>query len=261
MRAAANAFVEALRNFVPASDIAGIYLKGSGLKAWDSPIDYVPALSDVDIHVLFTDLEAHNSHLGLEAQGLALSSRVEELYRNEIPHPIHVPRIQMVVANRLFEDPDYVPSPIETVEERFGIPYPHRDPDLAASRRAAINRTLAAENLDYLKKLGDKVADLMGPHLRVVLRELSWRVSPSGPRILELRGVDFQVTWSSNRTRISELLESIGEGVMATNYTDFYLAAWEYFLSGDDDGEPARRAIAAASQVLHRSIAIAREVS
>jgi hypothetical protein len=31
--------------------IAGLWFKGSAQKRWDSPLDYVPEISDVDIHV------------------------------------------------------------------------------------------------------------------------------------------------------------------------------------------------------------------
>lgn len=40
-----------LKNF--GKNIVGIYFKGSASKKWDSHIDYVPELSDVDIHILF----------------------------------------------------------------------------------------------------------------------------------------------------------------------------------------------------------------
>jgi hypothetical protein len=51
----ANAFAGALLEMIPEQDIAGIYLKGSTLKEWESPIDYVAEVSDVDIHLLFAD--------------------------------------------------------------------------------------------------------------------------------------------------------------------------------------------------------------
>ena len=31
------------------------YTKGSGIKPWDTPIDYVPILSDIDIHFMLTE--------------------------------------------------------------------------------------------------------------------------------------------------------------------------------------------------------------
>jgi len=51
----AEAFTEVLLEEIPDPDIVGIYCKGSVLKDWDSPLDYVPELSDVDIHILFHD--------------------------------------------------------------------------------------------------------------------------------------------------------------------------------------------------------------
>ena len=47
--------VEALLRQIPSSEVAGIYFKGSAQKRWDSPVDYVPEVSDVDIHVLLRD--------------------------------------------------------------------------------------------------------------------------------------------------------------------------------------------------------------
>ena len=32
-----------------------MYAQGSAVKRWDSPIDYVPILSDVDLHIHLTD--------------------------------------------------------------------------------------------------------------------------------------------------------------------------------------------------------------
>ena len=238
--------------------IAGIYVKGSSLKDWDSPIDYVPTLSDVDIHVLFDSrLIGATERLSL-AEAITLSRLAEELFRNRVPDPVHIPRIQMVDANRLYQDPDYIPSPIETVEERFGIPYPRRYVDLDLSRAIAVRRTLDPETVAYLARLGDAVADLTGPHLRRVLRDLSWRVSPTGPRILELAGVPFHTSWTSNRTKIIALLESTGETDLAEAYAVFYLQSWNYCLSRDADGEPARRAILAAARLLSRAAEIAR---
>ena len=49
----AESIVEALLDEIPPEEIRGIYLMGSGQKEWDSPIDYVPEISDVDIHIQF----------------------------------------------------------------------------------------------------------------------------------------------------------------------------------------------------------------
>ena len=253
---AADTFVTALEDAISAGDIVAIYLKGSAVKTWDSPLDYVPWLSDVDIHVLFAEEDIALRHVDLR-RGLALSAHAEELFHAAISSPIHVPRIQMLVANGLYSSPDYVPSPAETVELKAGKPYAGHLLEPAKSRAAAIRFTLQPATAEYLATLTGRVADLTGPHLRRVLRDLSWRVSPAGPQILELKGIPFHTAWTSNRTAIVELLASCGEEQMAAGYAAFYVNAWAYFLSRDADGNPARMAILAAYQVLNRAIEIA----
>src|SRR5699024_3931053 len=53
--AMSSAYVTAMREAIPDDQIEGIYLKGSATKPWESPLDYVPELSDVDIHLLLRD--------------------------------------------------------------------------------------------------------------------------------------------------------------------------------------------------------------
>lgn len=255
VREGAQAFITAVGRTFPASDLTGIYIKGSGLKEWDSPVDYVPDLSDVDVHVLFSSDESVDSLISLEA-ALELSRLAEMLYGQAIREPIHIPRIQMVIANQLLADPRFVPSPPETVEHRFGIPYPVPAVDEGASRRLAVENSV--EHEDFTRTLPGRVADLTGPHLRHMLRELGWRVSPSGPRALEMLGVPFRVCWSSNRTAIIRLMEEAGEPALAGAYRAFYLHAWEYFLSRDADGESGRACIQAGFTVLNRATEIAR---
>lgn len=255
VRAAADAMFQALVETIPVRDLTGVYMKGSALKHWETPIDYVPVLSDVDVHVLFADAKATGPHLESVERGLNLSALVEGLFRAAVPEPIHVPRVQLVNANRLYDDPEFISSPAETVERRVGVPYPDRALDTSFARSVAIKRTL--EHGEYLAKLGDAVTDLFGPYLRRVLRNLSWRVSPTGPRVLELLGSPFEQVWSSNRTGIVRLLERSGESQLASDYVEFYVKAWRYFLSQDEDGDAARRAISAAARVLARGIEIA----
>src|SRR5687768_9127389 len=50
-----DAYVAALLERLPREQIVGLYAKGSAVKPWDAPIDYVPELSDVDLHVLVHD--------------------------------------------------------------------------------------------------------------------------------------------------------------------------------------------------------------
>ena len=50
-----EAIVETLLDRIPNDEIRAIYLKGSANKRWDTPIDYVPEASDLDLHLWFHD--------------------------------------------------------------------------------------------------------------------------------------------------------------------------------------------------------------
>jgi hypothetical protein len=125
--AMAAAAMEALLAQAPAEEIAGIYLKGSGQKPWLSPVDYVPELSDVDVHVLFREAACIESRLGSVEAALAVQAQMEDAYRARVPDPIHMPRPQLVILNHLLADPDYSPSPAETVVTLYGDSYPEEE--------------------------------------------------------------------------------------------------------------------------------------
>lgn len=254
---AAEAFVQALLEVIPSAHIRGIYYKGSAQKEWQTPIDYVPELSDVDIHILFGEDELVERHLGPVERALEISSRAEKLYFDAVCQPVHTPRIQLVIANKLHQDPDYTPSPLETVKVRLGEGYPFHEVPSETRRAIAVKHLL--DNEPYLETLGASVVDMLGKHLRLTLRTMSWRVSPTAPRVLELKGLPFVDTWSANRTQLVKLLRSSGEEDLATTYAEFYLRSWSYFLSGDVDSGAGRAAILAGSRVLRRGVELARD--
>src|SRR5579884_4565920 len=255
VEAAADALIAALCNLVPMSEIAGLYVKGSSVKSWDSPLDYVPSLSDVDVHVLYASSETHGRYFNSLDQAAGLSRSIETRYHRTVAEPMHITRVQLVVANDLYRQPDFIPSPAKTVRVRHGLPYPEAPvaaQDLERSRDTSRKRLRSEATGQRLGTLPGKVADEFGPHLRRQMRELSWRVAPTGPRVLEVLGVPFQTAWSSNRTKLCRLLVENGESDLASAYASFYLNGWRYYLTGDQNGEPARQAILAASRVLTR---------
>ena len=87
---------------------------------------------------------------------------------------------------------------------------------------------------------------------------MSWRVSPAGPRVLHITGLPTEVAWSVNRTSVVSLLEEKGQERLARDYADYYLHAWEYYLSGYADGNAGRLALIAGTKVLNRGMEIAR---
>lgn len=251
-----DAFVTALFEAVPPSALSGIYAKGSAQKPWDSPLDYVPELSDVDIHILFVEDAEVRRYLGTVEGALGIQARIESLYRSAVAAPIHVPRLQVIVANVLWRQPDYVPSPEHTVTILHGTAPPHSVQSADVIRR--IDATLLLEHEPYLAEVPFNIVDMPDKHIWPLLRGLTWRVSPIAPRVLSLYGIPFEEAWGENRTRAVTRLRSAGEDGLAVTLTEYYLNGWQYFLSGFTATDAARAAVLAGTQALSRAIDIAR---
>jgi hypothetical protein len=247
-----EAFREVLLEEIPNSEIEGIYCKGSVLKDWDSSLDYVPELSDVDIHLLFHDDVAFEKYLGSVAQAMHIQSRVEERYFSKVPEPLHVLLPQLTLLNDLLHDGDYVHPPRKTVSVLYGKDVP--DPDYGNPdriRRTDCRRLLGEEEL-LKKRLPSHTVDRLAKYIWQTLRLMSWRVSPTGPRVLHILGLPTEEAWSVNRTVSVSLLRETGEYNLAQDYADYYLNAWEYYLSGYADSDAGRASIVAGAKVLGR---------
>ena len=255
----AECFRDRLLELIPKAEIRGMYLKGSAIKPWDSPIDYVPEISDVDIHVLFRDDAAWTEHLGSVPKALDVQKGVEALYFARIIRPLHQPRPQLIVMNKLMVELEhFVHSPRSTVRVLYGEDYPEADySDAEAIKRydaeGLVEQGMWAEGLPL------SIVDKPGRYLREALRYLSFRVSPVCPRVLHISGVDTETAWSLNRTNGTKVLKARGFAGLAQNYTVYYLSAWDYFLSDYSDTEAGRSAIVAASRVLAYSAELGRQ--
>ena len=254
----AEAFTEVLLEEIPDSEILGIYCKGSVLKEWDSPLDYVPELSDVDIHILFSDDSSIEKHLGSVDQAVHIQSRVEERYFSKVPEPLHVPRPQLLILNRLLLNEGYVPSPRSTVSVLHGKEAPAPDYGNPDRIRCTDARRLLEEEEFLKKRLPGHAVDRPAIYIWQTLRLMSWRVSPTGPRVLHILGLPTEEAWSINRTEAVSLLRKMGEKTLAQDYADYYLHAWEYYLSGYTDSDAGRASIVAGAKVLNRGGEIAK---
>jgi hypothetical protein len=253
----AECFLEQLLSVIPEGEVRALYLKGSSKKAWESPLDYVPEVSDVDMHLWFHDDAAWRGYLGTVPQALEVQKGVEARFRARTAEPLHEPLPQLIVMNKLLADlDDFVYSPRSTVRVLYGEAYPQADyGDSDAIRRVDCKNLI--ENGKYVDAVPLHVVDKPGRYLRAALRPLVWRVSPVGPRVLHVSGLGTEEAWSLNRTRATSALRDRGFGGLADDYTAFYLAAWEYFLSGFADSDAGRSAIEAACTVLSESAEIA----
>ena len=252
-----EAFVEVLLEEVPESDIEGIYFKGSAQKDWDSPLDYVPELSDIDIHLLFADDLALRRHLGSISKATRIQSRVEERYFSKTPKPLHVPRPQIVVLNQLLQEEDYIPTPERAVSVLYGKDYPKGDyTDQDRIRFIDCKRVLQEEK--FLSEFPSRVIDKPSRYIWDSLRALVWHVSPVAPRVLHMLGLPTEKAWSINRTEAVSHLKEKGEHQLAQYYFEFYLRGWKYFLSKYSDTDAGRSTQISGVNALHKALEISK---
>ena len=251
-----DSFVGTLLDAIPNDHIRAIYLKGSSKKRWDTPIDYVPEASDIDIHLWFHDNDKRLRPSITLPQAAAIQRGVEARYYAACPRPIHTPRIQFNVMNRLMNMPGYMYSPRSTVEVLIGEEYPAAD----YSRLDDLERAKCTDMIDnasILPSLPYRVIDRPGKHLAEVMRALGYRVSPAAPIVLQLDGIGVETAWSMNRTQASGALSRIGRSDLAAAYVRYYIARWNWFMSGYTDFDEARTAVSTAAEVIQRAETIA----
>ena len=252
-----EAIVETLLDRIPNDEIRAIYLKGSANKRWDTPIDYVPEASDLDLHLWFHDDDGERTHIGRLDQALTIQQDIEAGYRARRPNPIHTPRPQIMIMNSMMRRPGYMHSPLATVKVLYGESYPAADyAAVDEIKRYKCHDLLALA--DILERFPYRVFDRPDKYLAELFRDLSYRVSPVGPIVLHLAGLDPMTAWSMNRTHVTRALEDIGECDLAESYVDYFLARWRWFLSDSEDLDAVRDAVRVAIEVLERSESVAK---
>ena len=253
----AESIVEALLDEIPPEEIRGIYLMGSGQKEWDSPIDYVPEISDVDIHIQFYSNTVWRQYIGTVPLAIEIQHKVEMLFLSKISKPLHTPRPQLLVINKMMHEFGFVYSPRHAVRVLYGEEYPIADySDPNYSRPGDCDKLMNDEA--YLTDFSLHLIDRPGKYVWESLRPLVWRVAPVGPRVLHISGADTEIAWSVNRTHIVSMLQELGQPELARHYLEFYLAGWEYFLSRYESSDAGRSVISAGVEVLTRAAKIAR---
>lgn len=255
----AECFRDQLLSLIPDGEIRAIYLKGSVVKRWESALDYVPEVSDVDMHVWFHDDAAWPKYLGTVPQALDVQRGAEARFAARISRPLHEPRPQLIVMNKMMAElEDFLHSPRSIVRVLYGENYPEADYSGSASIRRH-DSTRLVDEAGWVDKMPLHLVDKPGRYLREALRALVWRVSPTGPRALHVYGLDTEQAWSMNRTRVTLALRDLGLTSLADGYADFYMASWDYFLSGFTDSDVGRSAIEAAVRVLTESAEIGQQ--
>ena len=252
-----EAITEAILTVLGEAEVIAILGHGSSLKHWDSPIDYVPEISDVDVQVVLRDPGLLDDHL---ENALAIQRQYERRYAQRKPTSRHFPRPQIMVINRLLTSPEFLSGPPGTGATLYGKPFeelrPQPDPRFVTE---VDRKTLLGDaNRPWLENLPSHIIDRPGKFLFQPLRDLSWRVAPLAPRVLSVLGARFEEAWGQNRTGLVQSLNAHGQPEFADAYAGFYLEGWNFFLSGYSDADAARRALLAGRDVLERAVEVAR---
>ncbi len=254
----AESFVETLLEKIPNDQIRALYLKGSAKKRWDTPIDYVPEASDLDMHLWFCEDDGWREHIGTVRQAVAIQQGVEQRYFTKVQRPVHTPRPQLMILNELVTMPRYMDSPRSTVQILYGERYPDAD----YTNQDGIRRDKCEdliEHATFLVRFPLNTVDRPGKYVSESLRILNYRVSPAGPIVVHLSGVDAEEAWSMNRTTTVRALREVGHAELANEYVRYYLARWKFFLSNFEDFESARVATYSAIEVIRRAESIAKK--
>ncbi|MCK5408886.1 MAG: hypothetical protein KAJ30_01355, partial [Candidatus Heimdallarchaeota archaeon] len=74
-----------------------MYSKGSATKEWENLIDYVPIISDVDIHIkIYEDLTLYENLTDAFINSIGVSQTYEDIFVEKNPNHLHIPRTQIV---------------------------------------------------------------------------------------------------------------------------------------------------------------------
>ncbi|MGY5852567.1 MAG: hypothetical protein RTU92_03285, partial [Candidatus Thorarchaeota archaeon] len=180
------------------------YAKGSCVKEWKSDIDYVPILSDVDVHASTTDGVEFPSLSSDEA--LEMSKRYEESFISGRPDHLHLPRMQIMSVDQLINSTnvEYVPPLLRDMKVLFGKPVQVQIPDAETIRQ--IDRRSIERQEEFLESLPYRLMDRTGLNFWGLIRcgGMGWRVAPSPYRLLSQKYPEPIEVWSWNRSRVCD---------------------------------------------------------
>jgi hypothetical protein len=208
-----------------------VYSKGSSMKKWDSPIDYVPVLSDVDIHILLKDEEDlfHGCRDRFEA-AMRFSKRYEDRFFELEPDPLHFPRSQLVHINPFRGEKWFVLPKVDAVQPLIGDPKPAKISSDDTIRKIDLGNLI--ELKEYLHEVVMSAVDRAGFDFWSMIRRMLWRVSPSPVRVITQTYEYPAEVWNWNRTQICAQLLDMDLNEMERLYRAFYMAGWRLFISG-----------------------------
>lgn len=237
-------------------EIEYIYVKGSSVKTWDSNIDYVPQLSDIDIHIKVKDDKTSSLMNPTVEQSLLFSREFEENFKNtciNLKHQfIHIPRIQIVIINKISKKLEqFTFSREEDVLLILGKIENNIQDEFEIIRKKDKTQLLILP--ETLNKISSNLLDRSDPfELYILLRRICFIVSPTPVRLLTqlLTKTNPYDIWTWNKTRIVKELEMISLSSIAHHYKQYYESGWDLFKTGFSDTDKFRKIILLAYTIL-----------
>ena len=226
------------------------YAKGSATKDWDSYIDYVPVLSDVDIHIkLFDHAQFLNDDTSFH-EAVNISETYESRFIETNPNYFHLPRMQILKLDDIMKIVDFIHPRESSIKVVYGKP---EIPQKQIKSNDFIKQ-IDLKNLllleEFLQSLPMGMCEKTGYDLWSSARRMSWRVSPSPVRLLTQSSDDPLAFWDLNRTKIAEELEKHDYHLISESYKDFYYEGWISFMEGFTNSQSLRRLISNGFEVL-----------
>ncbi len=248
--------VEVWRDILPevlGSKLESMYAKGSASKSWDSYIDYVPTISDVDLHITIKNNKPLFGNYSDDFdKAIEISYKCEEEFIRRRPDHLHIPRMQVIETRFLEQHERYTPPRLQDIIVLHGEPtIPKRIPKADTIRANDLENLIDLK--EYLHDMPRSMIDRTGLDWWPTIRNMTWRVSPSPVRIITQTHPDPIDVWSWNRTKIHDALLERGYEKIARHYHGFYDSGWRLFLSGFSDLKAFRETAVHGYYVLYDS--------
>ena len=235
-----------------------VYAKGSAIKHWDTEIDYVPHISDLDIHVKVINKE-RITPLGYESFGLAyeLTEDYEQMFKEKAKEQehecFHLPRIQLVQLN-LHGNQGYNVPPREqdvTILKgniKYKSEFPHN------KVRYMDTRNVLKEK-DFINSFSEHFFYLSSYEYFKLFFKMAGKVSPFPARLLNqiLVNENPHDVWNWNRTKIVAKLNEHGFNALAEHYKQYYVTGWDLYSSKFENTDLFRQLLKFGYYVLFRT--------
>ncbi|MHA2358359.1 MAG: hypothetical protein ACXABK_06290 [Candidatus Heimdallarchaeaceae archaeon] len=228
------------------------YSKGSAIKEWESFIDYVPVLSDVDIHIKTKEYSGLFNDDNSFYESLSISEMYENTFIEMNPDFFHLPRTQIIRLNTLVSEVEFVPPRKSEVLVLTGNPEEMEIPHTDEIKRIDLKNLHKLE--EFLSTLSMHIIDRTGLDLWSMARRINWRVSPAPRRLLSQTYEKPMEIWGMNRTQLAKELENHDFLLISENFKDYYYEGWIAFMEGFSNSQTLRRLISAGYEVLKQCL-------